>query len=242
MNRYLHKITDALLHLFLPRTCFNCAADMAKKDINPLCPDCMKGLKPISGLFCQRCGLPLPDGGKYCYDCRGAKASSFKCSYIRSALKFTQESRSLIHAFKYEKYINLSKFLGNLIYIEYLKNPPFFEADLIVPVPIHKSRLKKRGFNQSALLARELSLKTDIPCYEALARSKKTESQTKLSRKQRLENIKDSFTCLDKNAVKGKAIILIDDVCTTGATLEECAKALKKAKAREVLALTVLRE
>ena len=124
----------------------------------------------------------------------------------------------------------------------YQQNPEFFEADLLVPVPIHKSRLRERGFNQALLLARDLGRMAAVPHAEILARKLKTKSQTSLGRKDRLENIKDAFICIDKRAVKGKAIILIDDVCTTTATLEECARTLRKAGAREVLALTALRE
>ncbi|MDR0953546.1 MAG: ComF family protein [Elusimicrobiota bacterium] len=239
---YFNKIKNLLLHFFFPRVCFACGIDMDRKDNNLLCPTCQKDLKPIEGLICKRCGLPLKDGGAYCFNCRGSKAAKYKCSFIRSSLYFTPSSRALVHAFKYEKYIHIAKFFTPIIYKTYLKNPEYFEADLIVPVPIHKSRLKQRGFNQATLLASGLSAKIDVPLLEVLVRKRKTKSQTSLGRKARQENIKEAFICPSPALVKRKAILLIDDVCTTGATLEECAKVLKAAGAREVVALTVLRE
>jgi ComF family protein len=229
-----------VLYVLLPRTCFCCGTDMARKDANPLCPVCMKDLKPLSGLVCRRCGLPLPDGGAFCYNCRGSKR--FKCSRIRSSLNFTRASRSLVHSFKYDGYIYLASFFAPLMNKTFQSNPEFFEADILVPVPIHKSRLKKRGFNQAELLARGLSCFCGVPAAEVLERKKNTDSQTSLGKKERAENIKEAFACRDKAAVKNKAVILIDDVCTTSATLEECARVLRAAGAREVLAITALRE
>ena len=112
----------------------------------------------------------------------------------------------------------------------------------MVPVPIYKSRQRKRGFNQAEVLARELSILSDIPYLNALARIKNTKSQTKLPKKQRDETRKKPFTCTMQSEIKKKAVILIDDVCTTSATLEECAKVLKKAGAREVYALCATKE
>ncbi len=214
---------------------------MARGDDNLLCPSCKADLKPID-LCCLRCGLPLKDGGAHCHNCKGSKAGGFRCSFIRSSLEFTRPSRALVHAFKYEGYINIAPFFIALMHKTYLKNPQYFEADLLVPVPIHKSRLKERGFNQAELLARGLSALTDTPCLEVLTRDLKTKSQTSLDKKGRLENVKGVFSCKDKEQVKGKAIILIDDVCTTGATFEECARVLKQNGAREVLGLSALRE
>jgi len=228
------------LHIIFPRACFCCSADIARGDANPLCPSCMKDLKPVHGLICRRCGLPLKYGGAYCHNCR--KNKKFKCGFIRSSLQFTPPSRALVHAFKYGGYIHLSKFFAPLMYKTLRQNPEFFEAEWLVPVPIHKSKKRGRGFNQSLLLAQDLSRLCGVPCAQLLARKVKTKSQTSLNRKERLENIKNTFVCAGETAVKGSAIILIDDVCTTSATLEECARVLKKAGAREVLALTALRE
>jgi ComF family protein len=228
------------LHILFPRVCFCCGADMARKDANPLCPECMADLKPVDGLVCRRCGLPLKDGGAYCYSCK--KLKNFKCSFIRSGLKFTPASRALIHSFKYQGYIRISKFFAPIMYNTLRNHPEFFEADILAPVPIHKSKFKERGFNQAMLLAQDLSRLCGVPVMEALKRKIKTESQTSLGRKDRLKNIKGAFECVDKESVRGKAIILIDDVCTTSATLEECARALKKSGAREVLAITALKE
>jgi ComF family protein len=240
MRKLFLPLKSWVLHLLFPRVCFCCGADLARGDGNPLCPVCMKDLKPVQGLICRRCGLPLPDGGALCRACR--KKKHFNCSFIRSGLEFTQASRALAHAFKYGGYIGLSGFFAPVMHDVFRRNPEFFEADCLVPVPIHKSRVRRRGFNQSLLLARDLGRLCGVPCAELLVRKVKTRSQASLGRRERFENIKEAFACSDAAAVRRRAIILIDDVCTTSATLEECARALRKAGAREVLAITALRE
>jgi len=241
--RYRTKnIIDKILSFFLPRTCFCCGADLKTKHL--LCPSCLDKVKLVKGLICARCGVPLNSGGKYCYNCRGSKAAKYKCSFIRSALKFNEPTRALVHAFKYEKYLNIAPYFAELMYNTYRKNAEYREASFLVPVPIYKSRQRKRGFNQAEVLAKHLSKICGIPVLNALIRVKNTASQTKLTREQRQQNIADAFVLAKgmESKIKKEAFILIDDVCTTGATLEECAKVLKAAGAREVLALTALRE
>ena len=242
MKKFLLKIKNLVLHLLFPRTCFNCAVDLPLEKQGFLCQDCLKKLKKPGPFICQRCGLTLKDGGAHCFNCRGTKAKHFKCSLIRSALDFNGPSRALIHGLKYERYTNIAKFLAPLMQKTLLENPQMLEAEFFVPVPIHKKRLKKRGFNQAQLLAENLSSLTQIPTLLALERIKNTKSQTKLTKKERAQNIKEAFMCSCPKEIKKKAVILIDDVCTTGATLEECAKVLKKAGAREVYALCATKE
>jgi ComF family protein len=209
-----------------------------------LCEKCFKKVEFVKGTICQRCGVPLKSGGKYCYNCRGSKASKYKCSFIRSALQFNEPTRALVHAFKYEKYLNIAPYFAEVMYRVYRKYPEYREAAFLVPVPIYKSRQRKRGFNQAEVLATHLGKICGTPVLNALVRTKNTESQTKLTREQRKENILGAFALAKgvEGEVKGQAFILIDDVCTTSATLEECARVLKEAGAREVLALTALRE
>ena len=242
MKKFLLKLKNIILYLIFPRTCFNCNIDLPLENQGFLCNDCLKKLKKPGPIICQRCGITLKDGGAHCFNCRGTKAKLFKCSLIRSALDFNEPSRALIHGLKYEKYINIAKFLAPLMQKTLLENPDFLEAEYFVPVPIHKKRFKKRGFNQAEILAQELSALTNIPTLNALTRIKNTKSQTKLTKKERATNIKEAFVCSKPKEIKKKAIILIDDVCTTGATLEECAKVLKKAGAREVYALCATKE
>ena len=186
----------------------------------------------------------LKSGGRYCRNCRGSKLSKYKCSFIRSALQFNEPTRALIHAFKYEKYLNIAPYFAEVMYRTFRKYPEYREAAFLVPVPIHKNRKRKRGFNQAEVLANHLGKICGIPVLNALERIKNTESQTKLTREERKQNIVGAFM-LAKNMeahIDKQALILIDDVCTTSATLEECARVLKEAGAREVLALTALRE
>lgn len=242
MKHKIKNILDAILFFFLPRTCFCCGADLKTKHL--LCPDCLAKVEPLKGLVCARCGVPLTSGGHYCFNCRGSKAAKYKCSFIRSALKFNEPTRALVHAFKYEKYLNIAPYFAELMYKTYRQNPEYLEAAFLVPVPIYKSRQRKRGFNQAEVLAQYLSKLCGIPVLNALIRLKNTKSQTKLTRKERKENILGAFALAKaaEGKIKKQAFILIDDVCTTGATLEECARVLKAAGAREVLALTALRE
>lgn len=121
--------------------------------------------------------------------------------------------------------------------------PELKDVNYVVPVPLFPQRLRKRGFNQSELLARafadKLKLPLDVSC---LMRGRDTGSQTKLGRTERLENLKDAFVCAPSHPLKGKIVLLIDDVCTTSSTLEACAVALKKAGAKRVMGFTYGRE
>jgi ComF family protein len=113
-------------------------------------------------------------------------------------------------------------------------------ADALVPVPLHRARERQRGYNQSRLLAREMSASLDWPVVEALARLRNTPAQVGLNRAQRLANVRDAF-CVTDASVAGRRVLLIDDVCTTGATLGACSQALRRAGARSVWALTLAR-
>ncbi|MCJ7508243.1 MAG: hypothetical protein MUO85_05870 [candidate division Zixibacteria bacterium] len=116
----------------------------------------------------------------------------------------------------------------------------FLECDFLIPVPLHPSRKRKRGFNQSEILALEISQKLSLPTLkDVLKRKKRTKDQTTLNAKEREENVKGAFSIRDEDKILDKQIILVDDVMTTGATLKECARTLVEAGAREIVGLTV---
>ena len=239
--KVLELIKDHALNILLPRVCHCCGADQAASDKMPLCENCLNGLVEPGPHVCARCGINLPDGGNYCYSCRGSKAGGFKCSIIRSALVFTPELRGLVHGFKYSGRVYLQKFLAEKMREAFDKTPEFQTVDVICPVPLHALKLRKRGYNQSALLAQILARDKNIFYGDKiLERNKNTSVQAKLKKAERIKNVENAFVC--RADVKGKTILLIDDVATTGSTLEACAAALKTAKAKKVYALTLARE
>lgn len=143
--------------------------------------------------------------------------------------------KEAIHCFKYEGIKRIGRELGKLMASI---NPP--EIDILIPVPLHINKLRKREFNQSSILAREISKSWDIPLnLNLLIKVKDTIDQASLEAKERFHNIKDAYSV--KDSVKGIKVGLVDDVITTGATLSECAKVLKKAGAKEVHAITLAR-
>ena len=236
-------LTKSLLHLFFPRTCVCCGQDLSWDSQTYLCRSCADTLAEPGPLVCQRCGVSLPSGGAHCYACRGSKAKQYKCKIIRSAWVFNTSSRALVHGLKYKSQDYLAKEMGRQMVSNFSHHPELAEAQLVVPVPLFISRRRKRGYNQSELLANHFANGVGLPvCLTALVRSRDTQSQTKLGRAARLTNMSGAFTCLSPGQVKGKVILLIDDVATTGATLEGCAAALRAAGAKRVLAYTYARE
>lgn len=230
-----------ILHILFPKTCFSCGEDLPFGEDFPLCAVCFSQIQYPGPLICRRCGTVLPAGGAHCARCRGSKAKTFKCGVIRSAWLFGPQTQALIHAFKYQGYSFLADFLGERMAQEFIKYPELTPIDWVVPVPLHPKKRRVRGYNQSQLLAESFCKHTGLLLRgEVLLRQRDTLSQARLKRAERLTNMAGAFAALPE--VKGKRILLIDDVATTGATLEGCAAALKQAGAKQVTAFTLARE
>jgi ComF family protein len=214
------------------------------------CPDCLKNFVAISLPICDCCGMMFKgheDDNHLCGDCL-MQPKEFRMA--RAAMVYDDQLMAVIHRFKYAGKTQLARPLGLLILGAYLRHWQNEEVDLILPVPLHTKKMRRRGFNQSYLLIdswksiskpmiNELStipVKTDI-----LVRKKATLPQTGLGRQQRLNNIKGAFMVRIPEKVYGKKVLLVDDVYTTGATVDECARTLLKAGAQIVDVLTVAR-
>lgn len=231
------------LHILFPRVCVACGRDLPYNSASFLCVACRKNLKIPAPLICQRCGVVLKSGGAHCFACRGSKAQKYTCSLIRSAYMFNTSSRGLVHALKYQGASYLADEMGLLMATRFKELTEFPTVDLVIPVPLHKKRIKKRGYNQSELLARAFANAALLGFdNQVLVRTRDTISQTKLGREARLANMVGAFSCVQPEKIRRKTILLIDDVATTGATLEGCARALKKAGAKKVMAYTFARE
>ncbi|MCL5016445.1 MAG: ComF family protein [Patescibacteria group bacterium] len=150
--------------------------------------------------------------------------------------------KRIIHSLKYEGYYLLSRPIAKLM-SEYLKSSGLLDAIgisgfILVPIPLHPSRLKERGYNQSALISRELGAKTGMPVYDVLSRKRKTKEQAEIKdTKERLKNVSGCFILRKNGDVKGKNILLVDDVFTSGATMFEAARVLYRAGAAKVFGL-----
>ena len=230
------SIKNFLLEIFFPKFCFRC-----QREGNYLCQDCIATLDVLENTFCL-CENPsrLPLAGK-CRNCAGNHLDGlyFAASYKSNLIK------TLIHQFKYEPYIkDLSSSLALLIITHFnliqKEFPP--ESYILIPVPLSRKKLKKRGYNQSEEIAKELSENLKIPLItDCLIKEKETPPQMELPKEERLKNIKGAFSVLHQEKIKDKKILLVDDVYTTGATMEECAKILKKSGASEIWGVAVAR-
>jgi competence protein ComFC len=194
---------------------------------------------------CHRCGLPLaswrtrPEDA-LCPRCRRQRASALDCA--RAAGPYEGALRDILHAFKYGTRSSLARPLAALLHAQPEAAALFEGIDAIVPVPLHPSRQRARGFNQAEALARALNL--NAPVIRALRRVRPTRPQTELPAAQRHRNVRDAFSLgrsffASSHLRTGTCVLLVDDVSTTGATLEACARVLKGAGVREVRGVTV---
>ena len=220
------------LDLLFPPWCIGCG-----KESEYICPACRKTLKAITPPVCRRCGRPvLPEetGLDYCQGCLNWQNT---LDGLRAPFLFQGLARNAVHELKYNNLRAISYEMARMILDYYKINP--VPGDVLVPAPLHHKKKLERGYNQSGLLARELGRLSGLLVVEnSLVRLKYAPAQARsLTIKDRLENVSGAFTCRD-DRLKNKKVILIDDVSTSGATLNACAAALKDNGASMVWGLT----
>jgi len=223
-------LLDHILNLLFPVTCIHCHAPVQERRWGGACPECWSSLIRLEPPFCVKCGEPAPAIEGLCGLCI---KDEHAFDFARSALIFTRTLREIIHHLKYSDRVSLTKPLGDILK-ECMEREPF-TGNLIIPVPLHPSRERERGFNQAELLATRLGRPV---ATRLLRRRKNTQSQTGLSRNQRKRNLAAAFET--RGEVKG-TVIVVDDVYTTGSTMDEIARTLKRAGAERVEVLTVAR-
>ncbi len=202
-----------------------------------LCPDCRQTIRWVGSRFCPRCSLP--SGGDHANLCRESAAGRPVLEGVRAAAEFEGVIRQAVHALKYRGRTDLAHQLAGLMAEAWNEGP--LTVDCIVPVPLHSRRLAERGYDQAVLLARELAAGINVPVLEgALVRSRMTDAQTGLDGAGRQKNVAGAFVARPEE-VNGRSVLLVDDVCTTGSTLEACASALLAANAAQVSAFTLAR-
>lgn len=229
-----------ILNLVFPPQCLICDGRVAKH--GALCSKCWQSVRFISDPMCDACGLPFEfDIGSHalCADCLHTRPLYARA---RAAFLYDEKSSRLITRFKYSDQIQLAKIYGE--WLSSAGRELLANTDFLIPVPLHYWRFVQRRFNQSAMLAGEISKNTGITHLpNAIKRTRHTKQQTGLTKTQREENVKGAFIIESHHqvAIKGKNILLIDDVITTGSTIEQCTKALIKSGVAQVNVLTLAR-
>jgi len=231
------------LHVIFPAACTNCDTPLWDDPVPFVCKGCWKTLVPIAGPCCPHCGVPYASPVTLqqspTHECGACRIKPPAFTQTWSLFPYQSPLRETIVLFKYRGKRSLTKHFIQAM-IPALPNLPTIDA--LLPVPLHPQRLREREYNQSLLLAHGLSQHLQIPLLlSCLLRVRPTAPQTSLSKKERLTNLHRAFAVDDVSRIAGKRILLIDDVFTTGTTLHECAKTLRKAGSGPVYGLTLAR-
>lgn len=264
MKKFLSAIKEFILDIIFPSFCIICG-----KEGNYLCQDCQGLVELSQHQYCPFCSLAkIVFDGKTCSSCKKTKQlSGLYCAtnYDNFVVK------KLINQFKYQPYLKelskpcsllimnslalhncgvrskceqapISSSLTIIAHLFNLNHFPDFNNFILVPIPLHKKKLKERGFNQAEEIGKELSKFLNIPIFnDVLIKIKQTLDQVELKKEERQENIRGVFLCQKPEIIKNKKILLIDDIFTTGSTMEECACVLKDAGAKEIWGMVVAR-
>lgn len=237
-----------VLDWIYPPRCRFCGEPLPGHEEEYFCSACREKIRIVSHPFCPTCGRPFLDGGGEDHLCGYCLMRSPYFERARAWACYPTEAieghplREVLQRFKYGRKLSLGKPLGRLMARDCA---PFFHGcafDVIVPVPLHPKRLRWRGFNQALVLARAVGRGWGVPVDPfILVRSRETPPQTQLAEEERRKNVRGAFALDQRKTVKGKIVLLVDDVYTSGATVNECSRALRRGGAKGVCVLTLAR-
>lgn len=229
-----------LIRTFIPAMCPVCGGLPADGTANMFCADCLEKIRFVQEPLCPGCGGSLTGMLDMCPDCLQAEAER-PWAKAFSLYRMEHFGKELIHRFKYQNSPELARPLGHLAQMRLGDALRAEQFDLIVPVPLHWFRMIQRGYNQSEVLAQSLGRELNIPCCNVLRRRKWTSQQAKLTKKERISNLKGAFSIKNSTNVKKRAILLVDDVLTTGSTLASATNSLLAAGAGRVCIFVIAR-
>ncbi len=229
-----------LLDLVYPPACVVC--ERAGPKMWPVCPVCLAAAQRLGPNRCERCCREFPGPSEGAFRCANCSGRHFAFEHFATVYQAHGVVRTCVHALKYQRIRAVAPVLASWA-AEALALPPLAGGgfDSLVPVPLHPKKERIRGFNQSQLLAEALSRCTGIPVVPALVRQVDTPTQTRFNRRQRMENLRSAFAPAKGICMNHLRPLLVDDILTTGSTLDECARALRGAGVRSVCAVTVAR-
>ncbi len=229
-----------LLDLVYPRSCAGCGGDVDGGS-DHLCWDCLAKVTYVQPPYCAVCGDPVDgriDDAFTCYVCSSARPHF---DLARSAVRYTGVLQNALRAFKYREALWMRTDLARVMEACVAAHYDPDRIDLVTFVPLYPARQRERGYNQSELLARALARRLRKPLKRCLARIRPTRTQTNLTAPARATNVKDAFRPRRARGFAGRRVLLVDDVMTTGATVNECARMLKRGGAEQVYVVTVAR-
>ena len=234
------ELFQAIASLFYPPTCEDCGASVEPRQY--LCEDCKRRALRIVAPFCEKCSEPFAGAITSAFACSNCANQKLHFEAAVAGYRARGVVRRLIHEFKYHDRFYLRHVIGEWL-VATLEDPRMNPQnfDVIVPVPLHPAKQRERGFNQAAVLARILADRTGLPVAKALERVRYTKTQTAFDRAERMRNLRKAFRLRAGMNVQGLRMLLVDDVLTTGSTLSECARVLRKAGASCVHAATAAR-
>lgn len=239
---------DWLADWLYPPRCRACATVFYGRDAEYLCAPCWAKVRLVARPMCSFCGRPFPDASGEDHVCGACLARPPQYTRAWSWACYPREEneehplRQAVQKFKYGRKVSLGKPLGRLMARgcrEFLRD---CDADVIVPVPLHPRRLRWRGFNQALLLGRQLGRAYAIPVDPfTLLRIKETPPQTQLNEEERRRNVRGAFALAPHRSLEGKQVLLVDDIYTSGATVNECSRTLHRAGVEQVFVITLAR-
>lgn len=244
-NKFAGGFAGLVDWLYPPR-CRACAGRILGRDAQYFCASCWKKLRLVEHPLCNLCGRPFPDGSGDDHLCGACIARPPNFVQARAWACYPREEdseqplRRVVQKFKYGRKVALGKPLGQLMVNGCGEFVGAWPVDVVIPVPLHPRRLRWRGFNQSVLLARQVSLAYNLPLdVFVLRRANATPPQTQLTEDERRRNVRGAFELAPEHSLQDQSVLLVDDVYTSGATVNECSRTLLKGGVKEVFVLTL---
>lgn len=238
----LQNIVKSALNILWPLYCQACKKRLEIDSKIHLCPDCLAKIRFNKLPFCKKCGRSLEGHNSYSDYCHSCQKNEFNFERAYSACLYEGILKELLHEFKYNKNMQAGNTLSAILLKFFEENLFEKNFDFIVPIPLFAAKEREREFNQAEILARPISKKFLITLSKSiLVKFKPTPSQTTLTKEKRFLSQKDVFKVLHPEAFYKKKLLIIDDIMTTGATINEAARTLKKSGAQDVYGLTLIR-